>query len=92
MLIDSMILGKINFNPQKLKIMKKKKLGKLNINKSTISGVGVNTIQGGISGGACQPIGPVPFGIGCPPHSIPNTNCICTGDRMYFDRTCGSSY
>ena len=72
--------------------MKKKSLKKLRISKNTISGVGNGSVKGGISGGACQPSGPVPHSIGCPPHSIPHTDCICTGDRTYFDRTCGSCY
>ncbi|WP_046758781.1 hypothetical protein [Kordia jejudonensis] len=72
--------------------MKKKNLKKLRISKNTISGVGSTSLIGGISGGACQPVGPAPETIGCPPHSIPHTNCICTGDRTYFDRTCGSCY
>ena len=72
--------------------MKKKKLHKLNINKKTISGLGRDMIQGGISGGACVPAEPLPDSIGCPPRSIPHTDCICTGDQTYFDRTCGSCY
>ncbi|MEM6684945.1 MAG: hypothetical protein AAF617_04030 [Bacteroidota bacterium] len=61
----------------------KKKSKKIFIRKNTVSELGKASVQGGISGGACQPTPPLPDSIGCPPRSVPYTAC-----QISFDLSC----
>jgi hypothetical protein len=74
---------------------KKNQIGKLKLSKKTIGNL--TELSGGrppqsLNYSNCAVCEPVDKYTDDCPHSIPHTNCICTGDRTYFDYTCGSCY